>query len=53
MKYLRINLPKDTRDPYIETIKHSWKKSKMAHIDGETCHVYGLEESICENEYTN
>ena len=44
IKYLGIYLPKETKDLYIETIKHWWKKSKQ--IDGEIYHVHGLEESI-------
>ena len=43
MKYLEINLPKETKDLYIE---HWWKKSKMTQIDGEIYHVHGSEESI-------
>ena len=46
IKYLEINIPKETKDLYIETIKHWWKKSKMTQIDGEIYHVHGSEESI-------
>ena len=46
IKYLGINLPKETKDLYIENIKHWWNKSKMTQIDGEIYHVHGLEESI-------
>ena len=47
IKYLGINLPKETKDLYIyKTIKHWWKKSKMTQIDGEIYHVHGSEESI-------
>ena len=35
IKYLGINLSKETKDLYIETIKHWWKKSKMSQMDGE------------------
>ena len=45
IKYLGINLPKETNDLYIKNIKHWWKKSKMTQIDGEIHHVHGLEES--------
>ena len=45
MKYLGINLPKETRDIQ-KTIKHWWKKSEMTQIEGEIYHVLGLEESI-------
>ena len=35
IKYLGTYLPKETKDLYIKTIKHWWKKSKMTQIDGE------------------
>jgi len=34
IKYLGINLPTETKDLYIETIKHWLKKSKRTQIDG-------------------
>ena len=34
IKYLGINLPTETKDLYIETIKHWLKKSKRTPIDG-------------------
>ena len=40
IKYLRINLPKETKDLYAEV------KSLMTQTDGERHHVLGLEESI-------
>ena len=46
IKYLGMNIPKETKDLYTEKYKHWWKKSKMTQIDGETYHVLGLEESI-------
>ena len=49
IKYLGINLPKETKDLYIEnykTLMFYRKKSKMAQIDGEIYHVHGSEESI-------
>ena len=46
IKYWGIYLPKETKDLYIENIKHWWKKSKMTQIDGEIYHVCGSEESI-------
>ena len=46
IKYLGIYLPKETKDLYIEIIKHWWKKSKRTLIDGEIYHVHGSEESI-------
>ena len=42
IKYLGINLPKETKDLYIE----NYKKLKMTQIYGEIYHVHGLEESI-------
>ena len=35
IKYLGINLPKETKDLYIENYKILMKKSKMTHIDDE------------------
>ena len=47
IKYLGINLLKETKDLYIgKTIKHWWKKSKMTQIDRGIYHVLELEESI-------
>ena len=46
IKYLGINLPKETKDLYIKTIKHWWKKSEMTQIDGEIYHIHGSEESV-------
>ena len=46
IKYLGINLPKETKTYIKKTIKHWWKKSKRTLIDGEIYHVHGLEESI-------
>ena len=46
IKYLRINLPKETKDLYIENYKTLMNESKMAQIDGEIYHVHGSEESI-------
>ena len=44
IKYLWINLPKETKNLYIENYKTL--SSKMTQIDGEIYHVHGLEESI-------
>ena len=44
IKYLGINLPKETKD--LTTVRHWWKKSKMTQIDGKVYHALGLEESI-------
>ena len=46
IKYLEINLPKETKHLYIENYKTLMKKSKMTQIDGEIYHVHGSEESI-------
>ena len=45
IKYLGINLPKETKDLYIENYKTLTKEIKDD-TDGEICHVLGLEESI-------
>ena len=45
-KILRINLPKETKDLYIENYKTCMKETKMEQIDGEIYHVHGSEESI-------
>ena len=47
IKYSGINLPKDTKDLYIENYKTLMKESKKrAKIHGEIYGVHGLEESI-------
>ena len=43
IKYIRIYLPKETKDLYIENYKTLVKKSKRTQIDGEIYHVHGLE----------
>ena len=45
IKYLRIYLPKETKDLYIESYKTLVKEIKEALIDGEIYRVHGLEES--------
>ena len=45
IKYLGINLPKETKDLYIENYKTLMNQS-MTQIDGKIYHVHGLEESI-------
>ena len=52
IKYLEINLPKETKDLYIENYKTLMKKSKMTQTDGGIYHVHGSKESISDNEYT-
>ena len=44
-KYLGINLPKETKDLYIENYKTLMKESKDD-TNGEIYHVHGSEESI-------
>ena len=46
IKYLRIYLPKETKDLHIENYKTLEKKSKRTLIDGEIYCVHGSEESI-------
>ena len=46
IKYLGIYLPKETKDPYIENYNTLVKEIKEDIIDGEICHVHGLEESM-------
>ena len=45
IKYLGINLPKETKDLYAENCKTLMKEIKYD-TDGETYHITGLEESI-------
>ena len=45
IKYLGINLPKETKDLYEENYKTLMKEIKMIQTDGEKYHVLGLEES--------
>ena len=46
IKYLGINLPKETKNLYIENHKTLMKEIKMTQTDGEIYHVHGSEESI-------
>ena len=46
IKYVRINLPKETKDLDIENYKTLMKEIKEDQTDGEIYHVHGLEESI-------
>ena len=45
IKYLRINMPKETKDLYIENYKTLMKEFKDD-TTGEIHHVHGLEDSI-------
>ena len=45
IKYLGINLPKETKVLYAENYKTLKKEIRMIQIDGEIYHVLGLEES--------
>ena len=45
IKYLGINLPKETKDLYAENYKTLRRKLKMIPTDGEIYNVLGLEES--------
>ena len=44
IKYLGINLPKETKDLYAENCKTLMKVIEMTQTDGEIYHVLGLEE---------
>ena len=44
IKYLGINLPKETKDLYAENYKTLMKVIEMTQTDGEIYHVLGLEE---------
>ena len=46
IKYLGINLPKETKDLCMENYKTLMKKIKDDQIDGEIYHVHRLKESI-------
>ena len=48
IKYLGINLPKETKDLYIENYETLMKEIKRTLIDGEIYHVHGSEESIIQ-----
>ena len=45
IKYLGINLPKETKTCMQKTIRHWWKKLKMTQTGGEIYYVLELEES--------
>ena len=45
IKYLGINLPKETEDLYAENYKPLMKEIKDDKTDGEIYHILGLEES--------
>ena len=46
IKYLGINLPRETKDLYIENYKTLMKEIKDDMIEGEIYHVHGSEESV-------
>ena len=46
IKYLGLNLPKETKDSYIENYKTLMKKIKVDKINREIYHVHESEESI-------
>ena len=46
IKYLGINLPKETKNLYAENYKTLMNEIKDDTADGERDHVLGLEESI-------
>ena len=46
IKYLGVNLPKETKDLYSKNYKMLMEKSKKRQTDGRMYHVPGFEESI-------
>ena len=46
IKYLGVNLPKETKDLYSENYKPLMKEIKMTQIDGKIYNAHGLEELI-------
>ena len=52
IKYLGINLPKETKDLYAEYYKTLIKKLKMIQTDGEIYHVLDWKNQHCENDST-
>ena len=52
VRYLGINLPKETKDLYVENYKTLMKEIKMTQIDGEIYHVMDWKNHYSENEYT-
>ena len=46
IKYLGVNLLKETKDIYLEDYKTLMKEIKMTQINGEIYQVHGLKESI-------
>ena len=53
IKYLGIDLPKETKHLYTKTIRCWWKQLKMTQIVGGTDYVLGLEESMWKWLYYN
>ena len=53
IKYLGINLPKETKDIYLENYKTLMKEieSKMTQIGGEIYYVFGWKNQHCEDDY--
>ena len=52
IKYLGINLLKETKELYTENYKTLMKEIKDDKTDGETFHVPGRKNQYCENDYT-
>ena len=46
IKYLGINLPRETKDLYAENYRTLMKEIRDDTTDGEIYHVVGLEESV-------
>ena len=51
IKYLGINLPKEAKDLYSENYKILMTEIKD-NINEKKCHVLGLENQYCQNDYT-
>ena len=52
IKYLGINLPKETEDLYIENYKTLMKETKMTQIDEKYTVFLVWKNQYSENEYT-
>ena len=51
IKYLGINLPKETKDPYVENYKTLMKEIKMTQTEKYTM-FWDWKNQYSENEYT-
>ena len=52
IKYLGINLPKETKELYTENYKTLMKKNQRRHKQMERCYMFlGRKNQYCENDY--